>query len=92
MKSSKMRRRRRHDRRKRVLTHRREDALFFGRGTCPASAVSFAICSCGARAFSRGGSGRLDDFDALHAYCDDVVTPVSAGLSVARFAPVASHG
>lgn len=70
--SEKMRRRRRHDRRKRVLAHRREDALFFARGTFPASATSFAMCSCGARAFSRDSGGRLvDDFYDAHAYCDE---------------------
>lgn len=66
--SAKMKRRQRHDRRKRVLTHRREDALFFSRGTFPASARSMAVCSCGARAFARDGF--LDDFADVHAYCD----------------------
>lgn len=65
--SAKMQRRRRHDRRKRILTHRREDALFFARGTFPASSKAFAMCSCGARAFSRDGD--LGDFDERHAYC-----------------------
>ncbi|MCC4906958.1 hypothetical protein [Microbacterium sp. cx-59] len=70
--SDKMRRRRRHDRRKRVLTHRREDALFFSRGTFPASARSCAMCSCGARAFSRDSRDRMvDDFYDSHAYCDE---------------------
>lgn len=66
-----MRRRRRHDRLKRVRTHRREDALFFGRGTFPASGHGFAICSCGARAFTRDPHGDLSDFDAAHAFCDE---------------------
>jgi hypothetical protein len=70
--SAKMKRRRRHDRLKRVLTHRREDMLFFARGTFPASARSCAMCSCGARAFSRDGNGDLDDFDEAHTYCDDL--------------------
>ena len=65
-----MKRRRRHDRRKRIATERREDALFFARGTFPASARSFAMCSCGARAFSRLGGDDLSDFDAAHDYCD----------------------
>ncbi|MCC2031801.1 hypothetical protein [Microbacterium allomyrinae] len=70
--SAKMTRRRRHDRRKRILTQRREDALFFARGTFPASATSFTMCSCGARAFARGRDDSfLDDFDAAHAYCDE---------------------
>lgn len=66
-----MRRRRRHDRLKRVRTMRHEDALFFGRGTFPASARSCAVCSCGARAFSRGENDGLDDFQDAHAYCDE---------------------
>lgn len=66
-----MRRRRRHDRRKRILTERRENALFFAHGTFPASARSCATCSCGARAFSRGDDHRFhDEFHAAHAYCD----------------------
>lgn len=69
--SAKMKRRRRHDRLKRVRTHRREDRLFFTRGTFPASARCCAVCSCGARAFSRVGGGDLDDFYGAHAYCDD---------------------
>ena len=64
--NAKMRRRRRHDRRKRILTHRREDALFFGRGTIPASSVQAVICPCGARAFSRSHEDDLTDF---HEYC-----------------------
>ena len=71
--SAKMRRRRRHDRRKRILTHRREERLFFAHGTFPASALSCAMCSCGARAFSRVGGGDLDDFVEMHAYCDEAV-------------------
>lgn len=69
--SAKMKRRRRHDRRKRILTERREDALFFGRGTFPASARSCAVCPCGARAFSRDGHDDLSDFMDAHAYCDE---------------------
>lgn len=75
--SAKMRRRRRHDRRKRVLAERREDALFFARGTFPASAHAIAVCSCGARAFSRGHDDRFhEDFYDRHAYCDE-----AAGVS-----------
>lgn len=67
-----MRRRRRRDRRKRVLTQRREDMVFFATGRIPASARSVAICSCGARAFSRGGEdGFQDEFYDSHAYCDE---------------------
>lgn len=70
--STKMRRRRRHDRRKRILTQRREDALFFAHGTFPASARSCAMCSCGARAFSRGDDHRFhEDFHDRHAYCHE---------------------
>lgn len=70
--SAKMRRRRRHDRRKRILTQRREDALFFAHGTFPASARSCAMCSCGARAFSRGDDHRFrEDFHDRHAYCHE---------------------
>lgn len=66
-----MRRRRRHDRRKRVLTHRREDALFFARGTFPASARAMSVCVCGARAFSRDAHGSfLDEFNDQHGYCE----------------------
>ncbi|WP_345750079.1 hypothetical protein [Microbacterium rhizophilus] len=69
--SAKMKRRRRHDRRKRILTHRCENALFFARGTFPASARAFATCSCGARAFSRGDDpGFHADFYDQHSYCD----------------------
>lgn len=65
-----MRRRRRHDRLKRVRTIRREDATFFARGTIPASARSVAICTCGARAFSRVDDYRFhEDFDDSHRYC-----------------------
>lgn len=71
--SAKMARRRRHDRRKRILMRRAEDQLFFGRGTFPASAVAFAVCPCGARAFSRDEYDRLDDFDAAHAYCEEQI-------------------
>jgi hypothetical protein len=68
--SAKMKRRRRHDRLKRILTHRREDMLFFAHGTFPASARSFSVCSCGSRAFSRDGRNDLQDWDEAHAYCD----------------------
>ena len=69
--SAKMKRRRRHDRRKRILTERREDALFFSRGVFPASARSFSTCSCGALAFSRDEGDALDDFYEAHSYCND---------------------
>lgn len=70
--TAKMRRRRRHDRRKRILVERREEALFFAHGTFPASAVSRAVCSCGARAFSRGGEDRFhEEFDEQHSYCSE---------------------
>lgn len=74
--SAKMRRRRRHDRRKRILTHRREDGLFFARGTFPASAWSCAMCSCGARAFSRDRNDHrfVDEFYDAHAYCDEATS------------------
>ena len=68
--SAKMMRRRRHDRRKRILTHRREDALFFSRGEVPASATAFAGCCCGSRAFSRESWRGLEDWDEAHAYCE----------------------
>jgi hypothetical protein len=73
--SAKMQRRRRHDRRKRILIERREhreDVLFFATGRFPASATSIAVCSCGARAFARRGDfGFHDDFYEQHAYCDE---------------------
>ena len=70
--TAKMRRRRRHDRRKRILVGRREDGMFFAHGTFPASAVSIAVCSCGARAFSRGDENRFhEDFDERHSYCSE---------------------
>jgi hypothetical protein len=69
--SAKMKRRRRHDRLKRIMTHRRENALFFHRGLLPASARSWAQCPCGARAFSRGEDYHfIDEFHDAHAYCD----------------------
>lgn len=70
-----MQRRRRHDRRKRILARRREDALFFGRGTFPASACSISMCSCGARMFTRDPRDfdALADFEQAHAYCDEAV-------------------
>lgn len=68
--SAKMKRRRRHDRRKRVLVQRREDAQFFALGTVPKSARAFAQCCCGARAFSRDAHDTLEDFDEAHSYCD----------------------
>jgi len=70
--TAKMRRRRRHDRAKRILIQRRENALFFARGTIPASALAVSVCSCGASAFSRDAHDGLDDFDDAHAYCDEV--------------------
>lgn len=68
--SKKMKQRRRHDRRKRILTQRRENAMFFSRGTIPASASMYASCVCGAAAFSRGEDREFHaDFDAAHSYC-----------------------
>lgn len=69
-----MKRRRRHDRLKQIRTARREDMLFFARGTIPASARAVVTCPCGARAFSRAGDGDLDDFYEAHAYCDEVAS------------------
>lgn len=72
--SAKMKRRRRHDRLKRIATeqrNRREAALFFERGTIPAHARSFARCACGAEAFSFAAGDYLDDFRDAHAYCHD---------------------
>jgi len=66
-----MKQRRRHNRRKRILTHRREDALFYTHGIFPASARSFSQCSCGSQAFSRGPHYSLDDFVDAHALCSD---------------------
>lgn len=66
-----MKRRRRQDRLKRIRAERRELGLFFARGVFPASARSFAVCSCGARAFSRDPHDTLDDFDNAHSYCAD---------------------
>lgn len=77
--SAKMKRRRRHDRLKRVLgerRERREDLAFYEHGTIPASATGFAQCSCGARTFTRGNDraahASLDEFYDAHAYCDEV--------------------
>lgn len=73
--SAKMKRRRRHDRLKRVLLERRyhrEDVIFFETGRFPASIVSACVCSCGARAFSRTAHDRTtEEFYAAHAYCDE---------------------
>lgn len=69
--SVKMKRRRRHDRLKKIRTVRREDRLFLARGTFPASARSCAMCPCGARAFSRDDRDRfVEDFWDQHAYCE----------------------
>ena len=73
--SAKMKRRRRQARHKRVLMerrHRAEDRRFFEDGTFPASANIIAVCSCGARAFSRNPHDHLDEFAEAHAYCDEV--------------------
>lgn len=71
--SAKMKRRRRHDRRKRIMTYRLENALFWARGTIPASAVAFASCSCGGSSFSRVVDPEFHaDFEARHGYCDEV--------------------
>ena len=75
--SAKMKRRRRHDRLKRILLERRfrrEDAIFFETGRFPASIVSACVCSCGARAFSRTSRDQsVEEFYDAHAYCDDEV-------------------
>lgn len=55
------------------LTHRREDAEFYAHGAIPASSTAVALCSCGARAFTRDESGDLGDFEDAHAYCNDEV-------------------
>jgi hypothetical protein len=54
------------------MQHRHEDRRFYEQGTMPLSAVAVSICSCGARAFSRSPEDRLDDFDDIHAFCDEV--------------------
>lgn len=71
-----MKRRRRHDRRKRILTERRENRLFFARGIFPASSVAVAMCPCGAAAFTRDPHDREfhAEFDARHAYCDEAAS------------------
>lgn len=68
-----MKRRRRHDRRKRILTHRRENAIFYARGTFPPSASAMAVCGCGGRAFERAPVSPTfhADFYESHAYCSD---------------------
>lgn len=69
--SAKMKRRRRHDRRKLILTRRSENALFFAHGTIPASADRYASCGCGAAAFSRGNDPDfITDFHDQHSYCE----------------------
>lgn len=76
--SAKMKRRRRQARHKRALVarrHRAEDRRFFKDGTFPASACSFAVCSCGARAYSRDPHDWLGDFAEDHAYCDEQGDP-----------------
>ena len=71
--SAKMKRRRRHDRRKRVLTHRRENALFFAHGVIPASADRYGSCRCGGAAFSRGDDPDFHaDFYDRHSDCEEV--------------------
>lgn len=71
--SAKMKRRRRHDRRKRILTERREISLFFGRRVFPASARACATCPCGSMAFSRDPHDNLSDFMEAHAYCEEMI-------------------
>lgn len=67
-----MKRRKRHDRRKRILTLRRENALFSAHGTIPASASRYASCVCGAAAFSRGNDPDFHaEFHEQHTYCDN---------------------
>lgn len=72
--SAKMARRKRHDRMKRVRAIRTENALFFGRGTIPATATSVSMCLCGAVAFSRDRRDDLSDFSDVHSYCDEAAT------------------
>lgn len=67
--SAKMKRRRRHARRKRILRHRRELGLFYAHGRFPSWAVVCATCPCGARAFSGDHNDLLEDFDAAHQDC-----------------------
>lgn len=67
--SAKMKRRRRHDRLKRIRTEHRENMLFFTRGTFPSSAVAMAQCGCGSRAFSRDPNDTLTDWQEVHAHC-----------------------
>ena len=72
--SAKMKRRKRHDRRKRILTHRTEDRMFFSRGTIPASASRYASCVCGSAAFSRREDPDFHaDFHDAHTYCNDAL-------------------
>lgn len=94
-----MKRRQRHARRKRILTERRENGLFFAHGTFPASAHCCAVCSCGARAFSRDPHGFLEDFDAAHACCDEgsvfdsapIIEPVPVGDDLGMGIDEADH-
>lgn len=75
MSSNKMTRRRRRERRKQRLVMRAEDRGFYRARVIPRSAAAVASCTCGALAFTRGqhDSEFFTDFDAIHAYCDDVV-------------------
>jgi hypothetical protein len=56
------------------LMHRHEDRRFFEHGTIPPSATAAALCSCGARAFSREEHADFSDFDAAHAICDEAAS------------------
>lgn len=69
--SPKMKRRNRHNRLKRIRTHRRENSMFYAHGDIPASAVMVATCTCGSTAFSRTMDPDFyHDFELAHAYCD----------------------
>lgn len=68
--TAKMKRRRRHDRLKRIRTERHELALFFAYGRFPRGAQRMAVCPCGARAFTLDPDENLDDFYDQHAYCE----------------------
>lgn len=68
--SVKMQRRRRHNRRKRIQTHRREDGQFYATRKIPASATGVFICSCGAIAFTRDPADHMDDIHDRHDYCE----------------------
>jgi hypothetical protein len=54
--------------------HRVEDSAFYRDGAVPPSATAAAICSCGARSFTRDPDGDLSDFAQAHDSCEEALS------------------